>query len=465
MKQGSNKQSTTVGVVDEDVLEYTAGEDIRLDGRLVTADCVGSAAHVTVLAQAEVEPRVISKEECKAVIAELAEILRLDAAGEFSITLADQDVHMAIERRLTAVLGDLGKKVHTGRSRNDQVTTALRLYTKEQLAEAVMETAQLTKALLKFAKKHEKVPMAGRTHLQPAMPSSVGLWAASFAESLLDDAVLLINAYELNDQCPLGAAASYGVPLPLDRELAAELLGFSRPTQTVLYAVTARGKIESIVLSALSQVMLSLSRLAEDLILFSMPEFGYFKLPREYCTGSSIMPQKLNPDVLELVRGKTSRVMAEHMAVSNIIRSLPSGYNRDVQETKQPLMSGLDTTRTSLRIMRRFVEGLSVDRNALLAGFTPDVFATDRALQLVSEGMPFRDAYHYVKEHLDELEGMDAQETVLKKKSLGAPGNLGLDVLKARASEASAWSRDEQKLYGRAWRKLLGVKVPWEAEA
>jgi len=451
----STKKKTTVGMVDTDVLAFTAGEDIRLDYALIEADCLGSAAHVTMLSKIPVDPPLFTSAQRDKVIAGLSKICALARKNSFEITLEDQDVHLAIERWLTEKLGVLGKRIHTGRSRNDQVATALRIYTKQQLSGAISEAAQLALALLRFAKKHERKPMVGRTHLQPAMPSSVGLWAASFAESVLDDILLLTSAFELNDQCPLGAAASYGVPLPLDREMTANLLGFSRPTQTVLYAITARGKMEAITLSALSQTMLSLSRLSEDLILFSMPEFDYFNLPEAYCTGSSIMPQKQNPDVLELIRGKTSRMLGDMNAVCGIIKCMASGYNRDVQETKEPLMKGMDTTRASLRIMTRFIDGLTVNSQALLKGFLPGVYATDRALDLVAQGMPFRDAYQQVKEHLGDLENMDPKETVMKKQSLGSPGRLELGLLMSRANQAKAWSRKKDATYKKMLSKLL----------
>jgi len=454
------KQKTTVGQIDAEVLAYTAGRDAQLDLALIEADCLGSAAHVTMLSRIPVKPALFSAKERKAVITELVEILKKAQTGSFRITVKDQDVHLAVERTLTQKLGVLGKRIHTGRSRNDQVAVDLRLYARTQLLGAVEEAADLAAALVKCAKRYADIPMVGRTHLQPAMPSSVALWATAHAESLLDDIMMLMNAYELNDQCPLGAAASYGVPLPLDRELTAELLGFSRPCQNVLYAVTARGKLESIILSALSQVMLSLSRLSEDLILYAMPEFGYFKLPGAYCTGSSIMPQKSNPDVPELVRARAARVLAEMVAVFTVTKGLPSGYNRDVQETKEPFMEGLNTTRASLRIMSQLVTGLKADRKKLCAAFTPDVFATDRALELVAEGMPFRDAYHYVKEHIEELENMDPYRAIAIKNSLGDTGGLDFEGFEIRIKEARGWAREEQKMYNRTMTRLLGIKFP-----
>jgi argininosuccinate lyase len=453
-------QKTTVGHIDEDVLQFTAARDVELDHQLVEVDCLGSAAHVTMLSRIPVKPKLFTAAQRQDVIRELRAIMRDGRDGRFRITLKDQDVHLAVERVLTSRLGDLGKRIHTGRSRNDQVAVDLRLYAKQELPAMVREGADLVRALLRLAGKGITVPMVGRTHLQKAMPSSVGLWASAHAESVLDDLVLLINAYEMNDQCPLGSAAGYGVPLPLDRELTADLLGFSRVSHNVLYASCARGKIESIVLSALCQAMISVSRLAEDLILYSMPEFGYFQLPAEYCTGSSIMPQKNNPDVLELVRARTATMIGTANGLLGILKALPSGYNRDLQESKEGLLTGLATVRRVYRIMSRLIDGVRMDRKALAAGFSPDVFATDRALQLVAEGMPFRDAYAHVKAHLDELEDLDALPLIAAKTSVGDTGGLALDILKQRRAGAVDWSRSEVRALNKALSKLLGVTYP-----
>lgn len=455
-------RKTTVGTIDPNVLDFTAGSDLQLDLALVQADCIGSAAHVTMLSRMPIKPKVITGAECKAVIRELGSIMQRAATGQFSISLDDQDVHLAVERILTAKLGDLGKKVHTGRSRNDQVAVDLRLFSREELIGTVSEALTLAGVLVQFAQRHVAVPMVGRTHMQPAMPSSVGLWASAHAESLLDDVSLLMAVYDLNDQCPLGSAASYGVPLPIDRALTADLLGFSRPVHNVLYANNARGKIESLILQSLTQVMLSLSRLAQDLMLFTMPEFGYFSLPAEYGTGSSIMPQKNNPDVVELVRARVARVMACELAVMDIARSLPSGYNRDLQETKGPFMEGLATTRSCLRSMAQMTERMEVNPEALLKGFSSGVFATDRALELVAEGMPFRDAYHYIKANLNELESMDAAGAVLKKTHLGAPAGLDFGWYGDRIKAGREWQNEEWSAHCRAVSKLMGIKYPVE---
>ena len=456
----SSSHKTTVGDIESEVLAFTAGRDVELDHALIEVDCIGSAAHVTMLAGMPVDPPLFSQDDVHNVIRELVAIMRQARAGSFSITLDDQDVHLAVERTLTKRLGDLGKKIHTARSRNDQVAVDLRLFAKQQLAEAMDETVRLAGVLLTFAETHHDVPMVGRTHMQPAMPSSVGLWASSFVDALLDDLALLKGAYDLNNQSPLGSAASYGVPLPIDRERVSALLGFARPIHNVLYANNARGKTESVILFALSQVMLTLSRLAQDLMLFTMPEFGYFSLPAEYCTGSSIMPQKKNPDVLELVRAKSSRVLAHAVGVYDIVKAAPSGYNRDLQEAKEPFMDGLNTTRSSLRIMSLLMEKLVVNPDALLKGFSPDVFATDRALELVGEGMPFRDAYHHVKAHLAELEDMDPAEAIAKKRHLGATAGLDFAQYKKRIEAVTSAVASDRNGFHQAVSKLLGVEFP-----
>ena len=300
----SNKE-TLVGKISEDALSYTAGTDIQLDLKLVEADCLGTAAHVTMLSRMK-EEQWIRASERDAVVEVLVDILKKARAGSFRIRSADQDIHLAIERTLTDTLGEVGKRIHTGRSRNDQVAVALRIFGKQELHALTREVCELAQILIRLGRRHRKVPMVGRTHMQPAMPSSVGLWATAYAESLLDDLIILESARTFNDVCPLGAAAGYGVPLDLDRELTSKLLGFARPHLNTIYAVDSRGKCEGVILSACAQIMLTLSRLAQDMMLFTMPEFGYFSIPSGYATGSSIMPQKRNPDVFELLRARSA---------------------------------------------------------------------------------------------------------------------------------------------------------------
>ena len=448
-------RQTLVGRIDPDVLAFTVAKDPILDLALAEADCLGTAAHVTMLARVPVVPRLLSQRDVRRIKLALKAILHDIRNGRFSITESDQDVHLAVERILTQRLGNLGKRVHTARSRNDQVAVDLRLYAKVQLLGLAKEASSLAETLLRFAKRNASVPMVGRTHLQPAMPSSVGVWASAYAESLLDDMRMLEAAYDVNNQCPLGSAAGYGVPLPIDRRLSARLLGFSAPVHNVMHAANARGKCEAMILASAAQIMITLSRLSQDMILFSMPEFSYFALPPEFCTGSSIMPQKYNPDVLELVRAKSSRVLSQASAVAAIVNGLPGGYNRDLQETKEPFIEGLQTTRASVRIMERLVSGMKVNRKALLAGFSPAVFATDRALELVAEGMPFRDAYQQVRDHLEELCGADPAAAIRRKTHLGAPAGLAWSIPQARLRHVRDWEKKERTTFERAAARLM----------
>lgn len=432
-----NVEKTITGNVDPDVLDYTVGEDPVLDRELVKWDAAGTAAHVTMLSRMKLPkgtPPVVTPAEANKVRRELAAVVDEFRTGKFEIREADQDVHMAVERRLTETLGDLGKKIHTGRSRNDQVAVDVRLHIKDQLLATEGEVAALASSLLSFGKKHTLLPLVGRTHLQPAMPSSVGVWASGHAEMILDQVTNLEAAYGINDLCPLGSAAGYGVPLPLDRNLTSSLLGFARPLHNVFGASMARGEDEAALLSALAQLMVVLSRLAEDLIIFSMPEFAYFKLPREYCTGSSIMPQKYNPDVLELVRSKAAIVVGLQTAALTQLHAMPGGYNRDLQDSKGLYMKGLSITRTTLRILAKVVDGVSVDEDKLRAGFIPGVFATDAALRQVAAGVPWREAYHDVRDHLERLESEDADSAVLAKRHLGATNGLDWRMYAQRVS-------------------------------
>ena len=446
-------EKTITGDVDPDVLDYTVGDDPVLDMDLVRWDCLGTAAHVTMLSEMPVTPPVVTQEEAARVRAALADVV---ADRFFVVREQDQDVHMAVETRLTETLGDLGKKIHTGRSRNDQVAVDVRLHIKDQLLGLEGELADLAAALVDFGKVHDRVPMVGRTHLQPAMPSSVGVWATGHAEMILDQTANLEAAYTLNDACPLGSAAGYGVPLPLDRQRTSDLLGFARPLHNVFGASMGRGEDEAALLSALAQLMAVLSRLAEDMILFSMPEFGYFTLPRAYCTGSSIMPQKYNPDVLELVRSKTAQVLGLATAALSMLHAMPGGYNRDLQDCKGLYMKGLSITRTTLRILAKFVRGLGIDEAKLRAGFIPGVFATDVALRKVAVGTPWREAYHQVRDNLEALATEDPDAAVAAKTHAGATAGLDYALYAGRvaALRTSVAARMEQ--FEAKMKELLG---------
>ena len=450
------KKTITDNTVDPDILAYTVGDDPVLDRDLVVWDCMGTAAHVTMLARMRLKTPVVTKAEAKAVCTELAHIVDEHRKGKFSIKVEDQDVHMAVERVLTERLGDLGKKIHTGRSRNDQVAVDVRLHMKDELLSLEGELVKLMDALVSLGRKHDLVPLVGRTHLQPAMPSSVGMWSTGHAEMVLDQLENLEAAYRLVDLNPLGSAAGYGVPLPLNRKLTTKLLGFARPIHNCFGASMARGECEAAVLGALAQLMAVLSRLAEDLILFSMPEFAYFKLPREYCTGSSIMPQKFNPDVLELVRSKAAQVLGLSVASLSMLHAMPGGYNRDLQDSKFLYMEGLDVTRTTVRILAKVVKGVEVDPEQCRRAFTPGVFATDVALRKVAEGTPWRDAYHDVRDHLEQLESEDPDRAVAAKKHLGATGGIDYDHYRSAIADAFGAMLDRRVKFEKCLHALVG---------
>ena len=385
---------------------------------------------------------IISEEELRDIKTSLMDILDLHEEGKFKINKEDEDVHTAVENFLTKRLGDVGKKIHTARSRNDQILLDVRLYSKERLFEIIENVLNLCKVLLEFSKENEFVPMPGRTHTQRAMPSSVGLWASAFVESLLDDLYLLKSAFKLNNQSPLGSAASYGVNLNIDREYIASLLGFEKVQNNVLYANNSRGKIESIIIFTMSQIMMDLSKFANDLILFSIPEFNYFSLPDEFCGGSSLMPQKKNPALLELTRAKAQVVNSHCFRVAEIITSLYSGYNRDFQLTKGPLIESFDITQQTLYLLGYFIPKIKVNEEILINSFTPEIYATDRVLELVKEGVPFRDAYKEVGINLDSLNKKNPVENIKSKTHVGATGNLNLskieNILKEEEREFSA---------------------------
>jgi len=439
--------------LDEDTERFTVGEDYLLDAALIEVDCLGSIAHARMLQKIG----ILSSEEFAGLKGELVRIIEDADGGVFAVRPEDEDVHTAVEARLTERLGDLGKKLHTARSRNDQVLVDMRLYLRRRLLEIKQAALELSGVLVTFAEAHRDVPIPGRTHTQRAMASSVGLWSGAFAEALLDDLKLIDTAYELVDQNPLGSAASYGVAVPIDRQLTSDLLGFARVQNNVLYANNSRGKFEAVVLFALTATMQDVAKLSNDLIWFSVPELGYFELPEEFCPGSSIMPQKRNPGPMEAARAFASSVEACMIEVLGLIAKLPSGYNRDLQYTKGPVMRGLDLTGSSLRMLARVIGALKVNRERCIEAFTPELFAADQALRLAQEGVPFRDAYKQVAGKLEGLAEEDPVENIHAKTHLGAPGNLGLDLARQRIGKAEAALKVEQARLDEVKRKLLSL--------
>ncbi len=373
--------------------EFCVGNEHIIDQKLVKHDCIASIAHAKALQKAG----IIKSSELKKLTAGLNEIISLDRKGKFRIKPEQEDCHTAIENHLTKKLGYLGKKIHTGRSRNDQVIAALRLYEKDELAGLQLPITKLISVIKKFGGRTNKIPIPGYTHLRKAMPYTVGKWAEAFAESLQEDLLLLKAANKLIDQNPLGSAAGYGVPvIDIDRKLTAKLLGFSKVQNNTLYVQNSRGKFELFILHALNQVMLDLNKLATDIWLYTTDEFGYFSLPKEFSLGSSIMPHKANPDIVEIVRAKTAMFRSCCDAISSIITGLPSGYNGDFKLTKEPFISGVESAKSCISIMAVVMSGLNVDAARCRAAMTPELYTTEKALGLVKKGMAFRDAYRKV---------------------------------------------------------------------
>ncbi len=412
---------------------FTVRNDYIYDEELVVSDAIGSAAHAKGLNKIG----ILSDEECRKLLAGLDRIVQLRQSDSFPITVSDEDCHTAIEGFLTNELGDTGKKIHTGRSRNDQVQTALRIYMREAALKLSSASLGLSASLIKLAEQNKDVPMPGRTHMQIAMPSSVALWALSFAEEILEETGMLLSLYDVIDQSPLGSAASYGVTLPLDREYTASLMGFRKVQNNVLYANNSRGKFEAFFLDHAEYIALTISKLAQDLMLFTLPEFGYFSLPRELCTGSSIMPQKKNPDGLELARSRTSLIGSCSMRVKSIIRALPSGYNRDFQDTKEPFIEGFRSALELVMITDEMIQGLEVHPDNLIAACTPELYATDRVMEKVLSGGNFRDSYKDVGLNLDKVQGEDPVASLGKRTSVGTAGNLMIEKDEAWLAELS----------------------------
>lgn len=378
--------------LDERVLRYTAGDDHLLDARLVEYDIAGSIAHAKMLAEQD----LLTASDCQLIVEGLDNVLVAFRAGEWSISLEDEDAHTAIENRLIADIGDTGGRVHLGRSRNDQVLTAIRLYLKDAAAQVEESAGRLVHSLDDLAKRQGDVVLPGTTHMQHAMPSSVALWAGGFGAAIQDDTDGVRAARRRIDRNPLGSAAGYGTPgLPIDRDSTTAKLGFAETESPVTAVQLARGKAEAGLLFELTLMMQDLARLATDLLLFYTPEFRFIALGAEVTTGSSIMPQKRNPDVLELVRGAAGTVQACLQECLLISAKLPSGFQRDLQRLKPPVFRAIDLTVESVDIMSYLLSTVRfLPENIRLDAGIHDA---EKAFELVkSEGIPFREAYRRI---------------------------------------------------------------------
>lgn len=378
--------------LNKEIEKFTVGNDYLLDLKLVKYDCLASIAHAKMLHKIG----VLSKTECDKLVKTLNEIIQLDAESKFVIKQEDEDCHTAIENYLTKKLGDVGKKIHTARSRNDQVLTALRLYYKEEISIILMIISGLVQTFETFKSKYGSIKMPGYTHMRKAMPSSVGLWTESFIESMVDNKKLMTYVLELVNQSPLGSCAGYGSPIKIDKAMTAEILDFNKVQNNPIYVQNSKGKFESLILHSFSQVLFDLNKMASDLILFSMPEIGYFELKQNICTGSSIMPHKKNPDVLELLRAKYHKMLAYEFEIKSTMSNLISGYNRDSQLIKEPMMNGIELTKECLKIAILIMENVEINKEKCEKAMSTELYAVEKAMKLVEKGIPFRDAYKQV---------------------------------------------------------------------
>jgi argininosuccinate lyase len=424
----NKKVWNTSGVkVSDEISSFLAGEDIELDNSIFIYDIDATIAHIKGLQSIN----ILKKNEFNRLNKSLKELRKRFLEGSFKLTKKYEDCHSAIEFYLTKELGDLGKKVHTGRSRNDQVLVAMRLFAKNNLQDFKKLNQSIAKTFLQMANKYEHIPMPGYTHLQRAMPSSWGLWFSSYAESFIDNIDLINSTIDWIDSNPLGSAAGYGVALPLDRKMTTKELGFKRVQLNSLYTQNSRGKYEMQVINTLKQSMLDVRKFAWDMSLFMSQEFNLLTIDDAYLTGSSIMPNKHNPDVIEILRANYSILAGQAAELENII-SLPSGYHRDLQLTKRSLVSSFDISLKSLSILPKLIKSIKVNKKNSLEYIDNEMKMTDKVYALVNKGTPFRDAYNKIKNSNDMSQ---FSETTRSNYSEGSPGNLKLNVLEKRLSK------------------------------
>jgi len=412
---------------DPAIMAFLAGEDVELDRELLLFDIEASAAHIKGLQQIE----ILSAIEAGKLLDGLESIANDINDGARELDSRYEDGHSAIESWLTEMLGDIGGKIHTGRSRNDQVAVALRLYMKDRLKRLQATCTQIATVLLDRVEKEADLPMAGYTHLQSAMPSSVGLWLAGHAEAFIDNAELAALTFQWLDACPLGTASGFGVNLKLPRQRVAEDLGFARLVVNPQYAQNSRGKIELQALSVLSACTLDLRRLAWDLSLFTTHEFGFVKLPAQYCTGSSIMPNKNNPDTVELLRAVHGVVQGAQTELASVL-SLPSGYQRDLQATKPPLLRAFTKGLQALDLLPGLLSTFEWQTERMRNSISSEMLATDRALDMARDGIPFRDAYKTASAEAAEISDEGIAQSLANRVSPGGCGQLETALLKLR---------------------------------
>lgn len=378
--------------VDHEVDVFTVGRDREMDLYLAKYDVLGSMAHITMLEKIG----LLEADELKQLLVELRKIYAIAEAGQFVIEDGIEDVHSQVELMLTRQLGDMGKKIHSGRSRNDQVLVDLKLYTRAEIQELVHLVQELFEVLQQQSERYKDVLLPGYTHLQIAMPSSFGLWFGAYAESLTDDMLLLQAAYRICNRNPLGSAAGYGSSFPLNRQLTTDLLGFDSMDYNVVYAQMGRGKMERTVAFALAGIAGTLSKLAFDACMFNSQNFGFIKLPDQFTTGSSIMPHKKNPDVFELTRAKCNKIQGLPNQITLICNNLPSGYFRDLQIIKEVFLPSFDELKDCLRMVTHMMREVKVNEHILDDDKYSLLFSVEEVNRRVLAGVPFRDAYKQV---------------------------------------------------------------------
>ncbi len=412
---------------DQFIEEFTVGKDRELDLELAKHDVRGTIAHITMLESVG----LLEKSELEILIRELENIQeQIIAKGKFQIEDGVEDVHSQIELMLTKELGDVGKKIHSGRSRNDQVLVDIRLFLREQLEEIRSLTNDLFSALIDQADMHKDVLMPGYTHTQAAMPSSFGLWFSAYAESLVDDVEIMNGAYKVVNRNPLGSAAGYGSSFPLNRQMTSDLLGFESMVYNSVYAQMGRGKTEQVVASALANLASTLNKLAADVCLYNSQNFQFLKLPDELTTGSSIMPHKKNPDVFELLRAKTNVLMALPNQIMMTLSNLTSGYHRDFQLLKELLFPAIKEMKSCLKIASYSVSKIEPVKDILDDPKYKLIFSVEAVNELVVKGIPFREAYQQVAKQIED--GSFAPPKELKHTHEGSIRNLMLEEIQER---------------------------------
>lgn len=434
--------------VNREIERFTVGRDRELDLYLAKYDVLGSMAHITMLESIG----LLAKEELEPLLAELRNIYRLCERGEFRIEDGVEDVHSQVELMLTEKLGDMGKKIHSGRSRNDQVLVDLKLFTRHELRLVVEAVKVLFDELIQKSERYKQVLMPGYTHLQVAMPSSFGLWFGAYAESLADDMLFLQAAYRMTNRNPLGSAAGYGSSFPLNRTMTTQLLGFDSMDYNVVYAQMGRGKMERNVSFALASVAGTLAKLAFDACLFNSQNFGFVKLPKECTTGSSIMPHKKNPDVFELIRAKCNKLQALPQQVTLIMNNLPVGYFRDLQIIKEVFLPAFGELKDCLDMAAYIVNKMEVNEHILDNPIYDPMFSVEEVNDLAAHGMPFRDAYKKVGLEIEAGEFKPRKE--IHHTHEGSIGNLCNDQIVALMERTLAEFHFER--VERAEKALLG---------